>query len=183
MASGIGGRWAQPDIAGKCLVGAILISLQTFNCISSKDLKCHCQLVLLFTYLLFQKDTLDRGVHLNCIALFPLHPCIIGILRVLFWVCYGFPQEVIKFFMQVGKKYGELQLKPWNITHSMYCMLLVNVQSTVEARALYAAKPAMEDIDFAHLCDEKRLVVVKCNWLFFQKVTASSCFWNADQPA
>ena len=60
---------------------------------------------------------------------------------------------------------------PWTVTPSVYSMLLINVESTVKAGALYPAKPYHEDVDFAHLCAEKRLVVVKCNWLFFHKVT------------
>ena len=50
-------------------------------------------------------------------------------------------------------------------------MLLINVASTVTKGALYPAKPYHEDVDFAHLCAEKQLVVAKCNWLFFHKVS------------
>ena len=49
-------------------------------------------------------------------------------------------------------------------------MVLVNVKRTVEEDVLYPAKPYWEDIDFAHLCEEAKLVVVKCNWLIFVKV-------------
>lgn len=49
-------------------------------------------------------------------------------------------------------------------------MLLINVATTVQRGALYPAKPYHEDVDFAHLCEEKQLVVAKCNWLFFHKV-------------
>ncbi len=71
-------------------------------------------------------------------------------------------------FLQVG-----LQgcLGPWTVTPSVYSMLLINVASTVGLGALYPAKPYHEDVDFAHLCEEKQLVVVKCNWLFFHKVS------------
>ena len=50
-------------------------------------------------------------------------------------------------------------------------MLLINVASTVGLGALYPAKSYHEDVDFAHLCEEKQLVVAKCNWLFFHKVS------------
>ena len=49
-------------------------------------------------------------------------------------------------------------------------MMLINVASTVKEGALYPAKPYHEDVDFAHLCNERQLVVVKCNWLYFHKV-------------
>ncbi len=48
--------------------------------------------------------------------------------------------------------------------------MLINVASTVKEGALYPAKPYHEDVDFAHLCNERQLVVVKCNWLYFHKV-------------
>lgn len=60
---------------------------------------------------------------------------------------------------------------PWKVTPSVYSMLLINVASTVSLGALYPAKPYQEDIVFAHLCEEKQLVVAKCNWLFFHKVS------------
>lgn len=59
---------------------------------------------------------------------------------------------------------------PWGVTPSVYSMMLVNVNSTVTEGALYPAKPYHEDVDFAHLCEERHLVMVKCNWLFFHKV-------------
>lgn len=52
-------------------------------------------------------------------------------------------------------------------------MLYIDVASTVQKGALYPAKPYHEDVDFAHLCEERQLVVVKCNWLFFHKVWLS----------
>ena len=52
-------------------------------------------------------------------------------------------------------------------------MLLINVESTVKSGALYPAKAYHEDVDFAHLCEEKQLVVIKCNWLFFHKVNCT----------
>ena len=69
--------------------------------------------------------------------------------------------------VQIGKAGHQ---RPWNVTHSAYSLLLVNVCSTVNQGALYPAKAYHEDVDFAHLCEEKHLVVVKCNWLFFEKV-------------
>lgn len=49
-------------------------------------------------------------------------------------------------------------------------MLLINVEQTVFKGALYPAKPYHEDVDFAHLCNEKQLIVARCNWLYFHKV-------------
>ena len=59
---------------------------------------------------------------------------------------------------------------PWSITPSVYSMLLINVEQTVRKGALYPAKPYHEDVDFAHLCNEKGLIVARCNWLYFHKV-------------
>ena len=59
---------------------------------------------------------------------------------------------------------------PWTVTPSVYSMVLLNVASTVKQGALYPAKPYHEDVDFAHLCEERKLVVVKCNWLYYHKV-------------
>lgn len=70
---------------------------------------------------------------------------------------------------------------PWVVTPSVYSMMLVNVESTVTRGALYPAKPYHEDVDFAHLCEEKQLVVVKCNWLFFHKVRPQLCMQCASK--
>ena len=59
---------------------------------------------------------------------------------------------------------------PWNVTPSVYSMMLINTASTVKNGALYPAKPYHEDVDFAWLCEERQLVMVKCNWLYFHKV-------------
>ena len=72
---------------------------------------------------------------------------------------------------QVGLT-GKGNVGPWNVAPSAYSMILLNVASTVERGALYPAKPYHEDVDFAHLCEERQLVVVKCNWLYFHKVTS-----------
>ena len=43
--------------------------------------------------------------------------------------------------------------------------------------ALYPAKAYHEDVDFAHICDDKQLVAVKCQWLFVHKVIGfSQCY-------
>ena len=60
---------------------------------------------------------------------------------------------------------------PWSITPSVYSMLLINVEQTVLEGALYPAKPYHEDVDFAHLCNELQLIVARCNWLYFHKVS------------
>ena len=49
-------------------------------------------------------------------------------------------------------------------------MVLLNVTSTFEKGAYYPAKPYHEDMDFAHRCEDAKLVVAKCNWLLFTKV-------------
>ena len=91
------------------------------------------------------------------------------------WCCVlkptseGLPVELGLTDLQVGLD-GAGCPAPWTITPSVYSMLLVNVASTVAKGALYPAKPYHEDVDFAHLCAEKQLVVAKCNWLFFHKV-------------
>ncbi len=77
--------------------------------------------------------------------------------------------------LQVGLK-GKGCPGPWVVTPSVYSMLLINTASTVQRGALYPAKPYHEDVDFAHLCEEKQLVVVKCNWLFFHKVRQTYLF-------
>ncbi|DBA91114.1 TPA: hypothetical protein ACH3X1_016078 [Trebouxia sp. C0004] len=50
---------------------------------------------------------------------------------------------------------------PWTVGPSVYSIMLINVASTVKEGALYPAKPYHEDVDFAHLCDERQLVVGK----------------------
>ncbi|KAL0047438.1 hypothetical protein WJX82_003437 [Trebouxia sp. C0006] len=62
---------------------------------------------------------------------------------------------------------------PWTVGPSVYSMMLINVASTVKEGALYPAKAYHEDVDFAHLCNERQLVVVKCNWLYFHKARLS----------
>ncbi|DBB00174.1 TPA: hypothetical protein ACH3X1_014010 [Trebouxia sp. C0004] len=69
--------------------------------------------------------------------------------------------------LKVGMKGGS---NPWTITHSLYSAVLLNVHSTMERGALYPAKAYHEDVDFAHVCDDKQLVAVKCQWLFVHKV-------------
>lgn len=44
----------------------------------------------------------------------------------------------------------------------------------MERGALYPAKAYHEDVDFAHICDDKQLVAVKCQWLFVHKVIGFS---------
>lgn len=53
----------------------------------------------------------------------------------------------------------------------------MNVQSTMERGAIYPAKAYHEDVDFPHICDDKQLVAVKCQWLFVHKVIGvSHCY-------
>lgn len=59
---------------------------------------------------------------------------------------------------------------PWTVTHSVYSAVLLNVQSTVTCGAFYPAKAYHEDVDFPHICEDKKLVAVKCQWLFVHKV-------------
>ena len=73
--------------------------------------------------------------------------------------------------LQVKTSHQEGSLTPWKVTHSVYCMVLVNIKQTVENDVFYPSKPYWEDIDFAYLCEERSLVVVKCNWLIFLKVS------------
>ena len=82
--------------------------------------------------------------------------------------CNGSFMTQNKAFLQVGLQGCP---GPWTVTPSVYSMLLINVASTVGLGALYPAKPYHEDVDYAHLCEEKQLVVAKCNWLFFHKVS------------
>ena len=59
---------------------------------------------------------------------------------------------------------------PWNVTQSIYSMFLLNVASTVAARAYWPAKPYHDDVDFPRICEDRQLVAAKCQWLFLHKV-------------
>ena len=64
---------------------------------------------------------------------------------------------------------------PWTVTHSVYSAVLLNVQSTVACGAFYPAKAYHEGVDFPHICEDHKLVAVKCQWLFVHKVAGNLC--------
>jgi hypothetical protein len=51
----------------------------------------------------------------------------------------------------------------------VYSAILLNVKKTVAEKIYYPMKPVWEDIEFAHMCMEKKLLVLKSNTLFHQK--------------
>ena len=58
---------------------------------------------------------------------------------------------------------------PFKITHSVFSFFLLNVEATMSAKVLWPARQYAEDIEFHHMCEERRLAVVKCNRFFFHK--------------
>ena len=60
-------------------------------------------------------------------------------------------------------------LRPFTVTHSVYSFVLLNVSSTIKLGVLYPPKPFWEDIDFNNLCEERCLVVLKCNRFYHVK--------------
>lgn len=59
--------------------------------------------------------------------------------------------------------------QPFSLTHRMYAFYFINNRLTVEKKLFWPPKKVAEDIEFHHVCNEAKLLSVRCNSYFFCK--------------
>lgn len=78
----------------------------------------------------------------------------------------GMRRDPYLFLSESGRR---LQ-KPFTNTYSVYSAVLVNIKATMANKIYYPTRRYMEDIEFNHKCNEKKLAVCKCHKYFHRKV-------------
>ena len=95
----------------------------------------------------------------------------------LFWACAATPTAPtvhISFFRLICPRPKLITVPsgkgPFQVSHSVYSALSLNVKLTVQQGVFYPAKDIWEDVHFNIICVEKSLPVVKWNRFFHSKI-------------
>jgi hypothetical protein len=82
----------------------------------------------------------------------------------------GNPNEdiaVIGFYRQ-NSNWDKID-RPFSNTHRIYSLYCVNNRLTIRNNIFWPPKGIAEDIEFHHMCNEKQLLTLRCNFFIFQK--------------